>query len=74
MCHIYAIFHGKCIGQAKILYKRIRNRIDRTIEKRKYDIFFTISAGVAEFDTEKDSFNELLKNAKFALHAAKTQW
>lgn len=59
------------IGQAKILYKRIRNRIDRTIEKRKYDIFFTISAGVAEFDTEKDSFNELLKNAKFALHAAK---
>ena len=59
------------INQAKILYKRIRNRIDRAIEIRKYDIFFTISAGVAEFDTEKDSFNELLKNAKFALHAAK---
>ena len=47
------------INQAKILYKRIRNRIDRAIEIRKYDIFFTISAGVAEFDTEKDSFNEL---------------
>ena len=59
------------INQAKILYKRIRNRIDRAIEIRKYDIFFTISAGVAEFDTEKDSFYELLKNAKFALHAAK---
>ena len=49
------------INQAKILYKRIRNRIDRAIEIREYDIFFTISAGVAEFDTEKDSFNELLK-------------
>ena len=41
------------------------------IEQRKYDIFFTISAGAAEFDTERDSFNDLLKNAKFSLHAAK---
>ena len=52
------------IEQAKNLYKRIRNRIDRVIEHRKYDIFFTISAGAAEFDTERDSFNDLLKNAK----------
>ena len=59
------------IEQAKNLYKRIRNRIDRVIEHRKYDIFFTISAGTAEFDTERDSFNDLLKNAKFSLHAAK---
>mgnify|MGYP002536868662 FL=1 len=59
------------IEQAKNLYKRIRNRIDRVIEHRKYDIFFTISAGAAEFDTERDSFNDLLKNAKFSLHAAK---
>ncbi len=29
------------------------------------------TAGAAEFDTEKDSFNDLLKNAKFSLHAAK---
>ena len=47
------------IEQAKNLYKRIRNRIDRVIEHRKYDIFFTISAGTAEFDTERDSFNDL---------------
>ena len=59
------------IEQAKNLYKRIRNRIDRVIEHRKDDIFFTISAGAAEFDTERDSFNDLLKNAKFSLHAAK---
>ena len=59
------------IEQAKNLYKRIRNRIDRVIQHRKYDIFFTISAGAAEFDTERDSFNDLLKNAKFSLHAAK---
>lgn len=59
------------IEQAKNLYKRIRNRIDRVIEHRKYDIFFTISAGAAEFDTERDSFNDLLKNAKFSLHVAK---
>lgn len=61
----------KNIEQAKNLYKRIRNHIDSVIEQRKYDIFFTISAGAAEFNTEKDSFNDLLKNAKFSLHAAK---
>ena len=61
----------KNIEQAKNLYKRIRNYIDSAIEQRKYDIFFTISAGAAEFNTEKDSFNDLLKNAKFSLHAAK---
>lgn len=61
----------KNIEQAKNLYKRIRNYIDSVIEQRKYDIFFTISAGAAEFNTEKDSFNDLLKNAKFSLHAAK---
>lgn len=59
------------IEQAKNLYKRIRNNIDSVIEQRKYDIFFTISAGAAEFNTGKDSFNELLKNAKFSLHSAK---
>ena len=32
---------------------------------------FMPSAGAAEFDTERDSFNDLLKNAKFSLHAAK---
>ena len=71
MCSIYALFYGKDIEQAKNLYKRIRNHIDSVIEQRKYDIFFTISAGAAEFNTEKDSFNDLLKNAKFSLHAAK---
>jgi len=59
------------IEQSKVLYKRIRNEIDRAIERRKFDVFFTISAGAAEFDSERDNFNDLLKNTKFSLHSAK---
>lgn len=59
------------IEQSKVLYKRIRNEIDRAIERRKFDVFFTISAGAAEFDSERDDFNDLLKNTKFSLHSAK---
>lgn len=63
--------NGKDIEQARVLYKRIRNNIDSVIEQRNYEIFFTISAGVAEFESKRDSYNDLLKNAKFSLHAAK---
>lgn len=59
------------LDQAKNMYKRIRNQIDRTIEERKFDVFFTISAGAVKFDTDKDSYVDILKNVKFTLHSAK---
>lgn len=56
---------------AKCLYKQIRKKIDSAIEKNGYHTFFTISGGAAYFDTARDDYESVLKNAKFALHISK---
>lgn len=56
---------------AKKLYKTIRRKIDSSIEKNGYHMFFTISGGAAFFNTQEDSYEDVLKNAKFALHVSK---
>lgn len=56
---------------AKKIYKQIRRKIDRSIERNGYHMFFTISAGAAAFDTKTDSYEAIIRNARFALHAAK---
>lgn len=62
---------GKVYSEVKKLYKRIRGRIDKFIENNGYHLFFTVSAGAAEFNTKEDTYDSVIKNAKFALHAAK---
>lgn len=62
---------GKVYSEAKKLYKRIRKRIDKSIENNGYHLFFTVSAGAAEFNTKEDTYDSVIKNARFALHAAK---
>jgi diguanylate cyclase (GGDEF)-like protein len=57
--------------EAKTLYKKIRSRLDDDIERAGYHIFYTISGGASEFDTETDSFDVVMKNIRFALHNAK---
>lgn len=61
----------KIYSSAKKMYKQIRKKIDRWIEKNGYHMFFTISAGAAGFDTKKDLYETVIKNARFALHSAK---
>ena len=56
---------------AKKLYKTIRRKIDSSIEKNGYHMFITISGGAASFNTQEDSYEDVLKNAKFALHVSK---
>ena len=58
-------------ADAKKLYKTIRRKIDSSIEKNGYHMFFTISGGAASFNTQEDSYEDVLKNAKFALHVSK---
>lgn len=62
---------GDIIENAKQLYKNIRIYIDRAIDDRGYDVFFNISAGACAFDSQVDSFKDLSKNMRFALHSAK---
>ena len=62
---------GDIKKNAKMLYKTIREDIDSVIDDRGYDVFFNISAGACTFDSQSDSFKELSKKMRFALHSAK---
>lgn len=57
--------------EAKKLYKEVRCEIDEMIKSRNFNLFYTISGGAFSFDTKKDSFAFMIKNARFALHRAK---
>ena len=61
-------------AEAKKLYKTIRRKIDSSIEKNGYHMFFTISGGAASFNTQEDSYEDVLKNAKFATACFKIKW
>ncbi len=56
----------------KKLYKKIRRKIDHFIENNGYEVFYTISAGILNFDVVQDkSFVNLMKLTEFALNEAK---
>jgi diguanylate cyclase (GGDEF)-like protein len=62
---------AELIDCAKILYKKIRHKIDKLIKNKNYNIFYTISGGASLFSTESDTFENVMQNVKFALHEAK---
>lgn len=54
------------------LYKRIRRKIDTFIESNGYEVFYTVSAGILNFEVVQDkSFVNLMKLTEFALNEAK---
>lgn len=62
---------GDIKHNAREFYKRIRLCIDSIIDERGYDVFFNISAGACSFDSQLDSYKDLSKKMRFALHSAK---
>uniref|UniRef100_UPI004056D095 bifunctional diguanylate cyclase/phosphodiesterase n=1 Tax=Acetatifactor sp. TaxID=1872090 RepID=UPI004056D095 len=60
------------IDVAGKLYKKIRKKIDEFIESNGYEVFYTLSAGVLEFqEIEDKSYDNLMKLSEFALSEAK---
>lgn len=60
------------IGEAKLLYEQIRNKINKFIEETGYEVFYTMSAGILDFDSmETKSFTNIMKLSEFALNKAK---
>lgn len=54
------------------LYKKIRRKIDAFIENNGYEVFYTVSAGILNFEVVQDkSFANLMKLTEFALNEAK---
>lgn len=54
------------------LYKDIQGRIDCFIEENRYEVFYTISAGILNFSAVDDqSYYNLMRYAEFSLNEAK---
>lgn len=65
-------FSGQAEEQARKLYKKIRRKIDKFIESNGYEVFYTVSAGILEFQAVEDkSYVNLMKLTEFALNEAK---
>ena len=63
---------GRSVDEAHRLYDEIRRRIDYFIEDNGYDVFFTISAGILDFDgVENQTYFNVMKLSEFALNEAK---
>lgn len=63
---------GGDVQDAVKLYKNIQGRIDSFIEENRYEVFYTISAGILDLSAVEDqSYYNLMRYAEFALNEAK---
>ena len=64
--------NGGRVEDAVQLYKDIQGRIDGFIEENRYEVFYTISAGILNFSAVDDqSYYNLMRYAEFSLNEAK---
>lgn len=64
--------NGGRVEDAVQLYKDIQGRIDCFIEENRYEVFYTISAGILNFSAVDDqSYYNLMRYAEFSLNEAK---
>mgnify|MGYP003300732378 CR=1 FL=1 len=61
---------GAGLKDAERIYRKIKNKINKCNEQMEYQVFYTISAGVADFDSYIDNYIELCKKVDFAFNAA----
>ncbi len=67
-------FSTNNVDDAKKLYKEIRHKIDKFIEGNGYEVFYTMSAGILDFQAVDDkSYVNLMKLSEFALNEAKVR-
>lgn len=65
---------GRTVEDAHHLYDAIRRRVDSFLEDNGYDVFFTISAGILDFDCEENqTYYNMMKLSEFALSEAKSK-
>ncbi len=65
---------GRSIEEAIRLYNKIQHKINRFIEEQHYEVFYTISAGILDFDRFEDyEYHNLMKLSEFALNEAKNR-
>ena len=64
--------NGASTADAVDLYKTVRSAIDGMIEKNKFEVVYTISAGIVSIDSIKNmDYSQIMKFTQFALREAK---
>lgn len=61
---------GRTAKDAEVLYRSIKEEVNRYNEQVEFPVFYTISAGVAEFDSFEDNYIEQCKKVDFAFNTA----
>lgn len=61
---------GHSLKNAEVLYGKIKSEVDKYNEHMEYPVFYTVSAGVAEFDSFEDNYVEQCKKVDFAFNTA----
>lgn len=70
----YAVvdFSGRSYEEAIGIYDAIRSKINEFIAENEYEVFYTISAGILEFDNVVNhTYYNLMKLSEFSLNEAK---
>lgn len=61
---------GAGLKDAERTFREIKNQINKCNEQMEYQVFYTISAGVADFDSYQDNYIDICKKVDFAFNAA----
>ena len=65
-------YSGRGVDEAKELYSRIVQKINRFIEENCYEVFYTISAGILDFqEVRTKTYFNIMKLSEFSLNEAK---
>lgn len=65
---------NRSVREAIELYHEIQHKINFFIEEKRYEVFYTISAGILDFSQiESHDYHNLMKLAEFALNEAKNR-
>lgn len=65
-------YSGRDVEEAKALYERIAQKISEFIESERYEVFYTMSAGIVDISEIKaDSYIDIMKLTEFSLDVAK---
>lgn len=66
--------NNRSIEEAIERYYEIQNKINQFIEEKRYEVFYTISAGILDFGRIEDhEYRNLMKLSEFALNEAKNR-
>lgn len=63
-------YSGRSVKKAEQLYRNVKEEVIKCNKHMKFPIYYTVSAGIAEFDSYEDNYIEQCKKVDFAFNTA----